>query len=263
MYTEFKNKCAEICFKVGEFQLQNFGKIAQGQIEDKGINQLVSFVDVESEKMLVAFLAELIPNCGFITEENTVESVQNKEWIWVIDPLDGTTNFLHGLPAFSISVGLLHQGTPVAGVVYAPYWGEMFTAAKNAGAFLNDQPIYVSETAALKSSLIATGFPYYQFQNMPEYLEALKELMQNTHGLRRMGSAAIDLAYTACGRFDGFYESGLSSWDIAAGVLLVQEAGGVVTDFAGGDNYLFGNTILASSKSIYPSFQSIIKKHLT
>jgi myo-inositol-1(or 4)-monophosphatase len=252
----------DICHMVGVFQLKNFRSVSADSITDKGLNQLVSFVDVESEKMLVAKLAELRPDAGFITEENTAPAAQQNQTVWIIDPLDGTTNYLHGLQIFSISIALMEHGQLAAGVVYIPALGETFSAAKGCGAFLNNKPIKVSKTKNLSESLIATGFPYHEFQQTEAYLRLLGELMRGTHGLRRMGSAAIDLAYTACGRFDGFYETGLSAWDVAAGALIVQEAGGVVTDFKKTDQYIFGKQIVAGNPSIMEALQEATQKYL-
>ena len=248
-----------ICRQAGDFQLQHFRQIGAGEISDKGLNQLVSFVDVETEKLLVAGLQQLLPQAGFVTEESTIESNRNTEYTWIIDPLDGTTNFLHGLPAWCISVALCQHGKPIIGVVFAPVWNEMFTAVKGQGAWLNQQKIEVTQTANLADTLLATGFPYYEFEYMEPFLQTLRYFMKNTHGLRRMGSAAIDLAYTACGRFDGFFELGLNAWDVAAGALLVQEAGGIVADFKGGDDYLFGKTIIASNAWVYNEFNAVIQ----
>lgn len=244
----------EACVQVGEFQLNHWNKVEEHAVSDKGLNQLVSFVDQQSEQSLVEGFQKLLPNSTFIGEEHAPENRTISEWTWIIDPLDGTTNFLHGLPVFSISVALLNHGIPVLAVVHCPALKETFSAIKNQGAFLNNSPIAVAKNSSLKNTLIATGFPYYQFEKMDEYLEVLKYLMQHTQGLRRMGSAAIDLAYTACGRFDAFFEMNLSPWDIAAGILLVEEAGGSVTDFSGEGSVLFKNQIVAASKSIYPEF---------
>ena len=252
----------DICHMVGVFQLKNLRSVSADAITDKGLNQLVSFVDVESEKMLVAKLAELRPDAGFITEENTAPAARENQTVWIIDPLDGTTNYLHGLQIFSISVALMEHGQLAAGVVYIPALGETFCAAKGCGAFLNNKPIKVSKTKNLSESLIATGFPYHEFQQTEAYLRLLGELMRGTHGLRRMGSAAIDLAYTACGRFDGFYETGLSAWDVAAGALIVQEAGGMVTDFKKTDQYIFGKQIVAGNPSIMEALQEATQKYL-
>ncbi|MFY8021100.1 MAG: inositol monophosphatase family protein [Bacteroidia bacterium] len=232
------------------------------QVETKSFNQLVSYVDKTSEEMLVHSLSNILPEAGFITEEKTISS-DEKEWMWVIDPLDGTTNFIHDLPVYSVSIGLLQNGKPKMGVVYEPNRKEMFYAWKDGGAYLNGKPINVKQNSELGKSLMATGFPYYDFKIMPQYLETLSELMKTTQGMRRMGSAAVDLAYTACGRFDGFFEYGLSPWDVAGGIVLIEEAGGIVKDFSGGDDMTFGRTILACSSAIYPEFSSVIKKHFT
>lgn len=247
--------------RAGAFQLTHFRTISPGQILDKGLNQLVSFVDVETEKMLVSGLQTMISEAGFVTEESTVDNNKDKDWVWIIDPLDGTTNFLHGLPAFCVSVALAHKGVLVLGHVFAPAWDEMFVAQKGKGATLNGAPLSCSKTPDLQSSLLATGFPYYEFEYMQLYLNALSHFMKHTHGLRRFGSAAIDLAWVAAGRFDGFFELGLHAWDVAAGVLLVQEAGGQVSDFRGGEDYLYGETIIASGTALFPEFQKQIQSH--
>ncbi len=252
----------DACRHAGEFQRTHFRSVTGDAISDKGLNQLVSFVDVESEKILVDKLRAIKPDAGFITEENTAPEKAEGQSVWIIDPLDGTTNFLHGLQVFSISIALMENGIINAGVVYAPVMEEMFCAEKGKGAFLNDKPIRVSDVDTLKSSLIATGFPYYEFQQTSAYLELLGELMKNTHGLRRMGSAAIDLAYTACGRFDGFYETGLNAWDVAAGALLVAEAGGIVSDFHQKPNHLFGKQIVAANTSVYRELQPFTLSYL-
>lgn len=248
-----------LCKQVGDFQLQHFRQVEAGAISDKGLNQLVSFVDVESEKMLVAGLRHLRPDAGFITEEETAPDEREGHAHWIIDPLDGTTNFLHGLQVYCISVALVGAGNRIElGVVHAPAMGETFSAIRGGGARLNGNPIRVSDVPRLKNSLIATGFPYYEFQKTEQYLRLLGILMRETHGLRRMGSAAIDLAYTACGRFDGFYEMGLNAWDVAAGALIVEEAGGEVSDFSGGTEYLFGKQILASNALLKQEFQQLV-----
>ena len=229
-------------------------------IEHKGLNDLVSYVDKQAEEILVSKCKEIMPEAGFITEEGT-ETTQAEEYNWIIDPLDGTTNFMHGLPAYAVSIGLIKFGIPVMGVVYEINRDEMFHAWKDGGAFCNGDPIQVSEIDSLSSSLLATGFPYYEFSQMERYLSILNHFMQNTHGLRRMGSAAVDLAYTACGRFEGFFEYNLNAWDIAAGIVLVQEAGGKVTDFSGGDNYLFGRELIAGCSGVQEDMQKTIAEH--
>lgn len=262
MPAEMLKGMEDACLLAGEFQLQHFRSVASDYISDKGLNQLVSFVDVESEKMLVERLRKIRPDAGFITEENTAPDLTENTTVWIIDPLDGTTNFLHGLQVFSISIALMENGIITAGVVYAPSMNEIFSAEKGKGAYLNNKPIHTSNTADLRSSLIATGFPYYEFQQTQAYLQLLGELMKNTHGLRRMGSAAIDLAYTACGRFDGFYETGLNAWDVAAGTLLVEEAGGRVSDFRQNSNHLFGKQIVAANPFVYKELQPMTLSYL-
>lgn len=226
-------------------------------VEVKSFNQLVSYVDKTAEEILVAGLKNIFPEAGFITEEQTIATEQ-KEWMWVIDPLDGTTNFIHALPVFSVSVGLIRNGKPVLGVVYEVNREEMFYAWHNGGAWLNGQRISVKQNTELEKSLLATGFPYYDFKVMDEYIKALKYLMTHTQGMRRMGSAAVDLAYTACGRFDGFFEYGLSPWDIAGGICLIEEAGGIVTTFDGSEDTIFSKSIIGSSKALYPQFMAVI-----
>jgi myo-inositol-1(or 4)-monophosphatase len=229
-------------------------------IEVKSLNQLVSYVDKEAEMILVKGLSILMPESGFITEEETVEKSQ-AEYIWIIDPLDGTTNFAHKLPVFSVSVALQRNGQSVLGFVYDICNDEMFSAYEGGSAYLNGKPIRVSSVPSLDKSLLATGFPYYDFKQMPEYLETLKHFMKHTHGLRRMGSAAIDLAYTACGRFDGFFEYGLQPWDVAGGTFILKQAGGVVSDFEGGNDYIFGKTIVGSNAHLYQEFLEVLQSY--
>lgn len=243
--------------QVGEFQIVKQGKLKELSIHDKGLNQLVSEVDVESEKQLVNICKMLCPGAGFVTEENTEKESKNGLH-WIIDPLDGTTNYLHGLNVYSISIALYINHDALLGIVHCPALNQTFTAIKNQGAFVNQKPLKVSAVSTLKQSLIATGFPYYTFEGMQNYLQLLEYLMKNTHGLRRMGSAAIDLAYTAAGMFEAFYETNLNAWDVAAGALIVEEAGGSVTEFNGNNNYIFGKNILASNTAIHQEITSAI-----
>jgi len=235
-------------------------KFNEDSVEIKSFNQLVSYVDKTAEEILVKGLQHILPEAGFITEEQTIVTTQ-QEWMWVIDPLDGTTNFVHGVPVFSISVGLLKNGIPVSGVVFELNRNEMFSAFENGGAFMNNEKIHVSKKQKLEDCLLATGFPYYDYTIMLQYLNVLHELMKGTRGMRRLGSAAVDLAYVACGRFDGFFEYGLNAWDVTGGALIVKEAGGIVTDFKGGNDYLFGKAIIASTPEILNEFSSIIQKN--
>ena len=234
---------------VGSFILAESGKIKNEQIETKSLNSLVTFVDKTAEVMLVKALKEILPESVFITEENTIGQ-EKGIYQWIIDPLDGTTNFISGIPIFSISVALRKHEEIIMGIVYEINRDELFSAILNQGAFLNGKKIQVTTNTALENTLIATGFPYYDFKNLDTYMETLRFLMQNTRGVRRLGSAAVDLCYTACGRFDAFFEYSLSPWDIAAGGLIVSEAGGIVSDFSGGTNWLFGKEIIAGNSAI-------------
>ena len=238
----------EIVRKASAFIQQEAALFSRDRIEYKDLNNLVSYVDKEAEKLLVASLSELLPEASFITEEGTTGQEPDPTALnWIIDPLDGTTNFIHGIPVYCVSVGLARGKELLVGVIHQPNLDEMFYGWQGGGAWCNGKRIYVSKTPLLQESLIATGFPYYKFEKQKRYMYILELLMQKTHGIRRMGAAAVDLAYVAAGRFDGFYEYNLNSWDMAAGVLLIKEAGGTVTDFNGGDNYLFGGDIIAGS----------------
>lgn len=236
---------------VGQYLLQERQNFDRGVVEFKGINDLVSYVDKQAEVQLVAGLKALLPGSAFITEEGTEGSLDWNELdpqtpYWIIDPLDGTTNFVHGLPIFAISIGLLLNGKLILGCVHDPNRNECFYAWEHGGAWCNDQRIHVSPITELKGCLLATGFPYFNFKGLPKYLNTIHDFMQKCHGLRRMGSAAIDLAYVASGRFEGFFEYNLNPWDVAGGMVLVREAGGVVSDFSGADNALFGREIVAA-----------------
>lgn len=245
--------------KAGGFIREESKKFSASSIEHKGFNDLVSYVDKEAESMIVAELSVLLPEAGFIAEEGTSDK-KGEQYNWVIDPLDGTTNFIHGLPVYAVSIALMQENEVVLGVVYEINRDECFFAVKNGGAYCNAQKISVSAAPTLSKSLIATGFPYYNFEQMPKYLSILNELMQKSHGLRRMGSAAVDLAYVACGRFEGFFEYNLNAWDVAAGILIVQEAGGKVTDFSGGNDAVFGRELVSSNNHIHHELLTEIKK---
>lgn len=256
---DITKEVVKLSIKCGAFIQKEAETFTYSKVEIKGKNDLVSYVDKEAERMMVTRLKEILPEAGFITEEGTVKEDDN-EYKWIIDPLDGTTNFIHGLPIYSTSIALTKGKEIMVGVVLDIGRNDCFHAYKNGGAFCNDQPIKCSELPTLSDSLLATGFPYYDFERMSEYLTILNELMKNAHGLRRLGSAAIDLVYVGLGRFEGYFEYNLNAWDIAAGSLIVQEAGGTVSDFSGGDNFLFGREILAANR-IHPEILDIIKKH--
>lgn len=229
--------------------------------ESKGLNDFVSYVDRGSEELLVNLLGDILPEAGFITEEGTSEK-KGIRYCWVIDPLDGTTNFIHGLHPYAISIGLMEHDEVIAGVVYEVSGKEVFTAWKGGGAWLNGNRIHVSNTEELSGSLVATGFPYSHFEKLPGYLNLLNHFLQNTHGVRRLGSASIDLAYVACGIFDLFYEYDLHLWDVAAGMLLVREAGGMAGDFAGNMHKITGEEIIATNGKIFSEVVDIVGKFM-
>lgn len=229
-------------------------------IEYKGLNDLVSYVDKNAEKQLVRNLSKLLPGSGFITEEDTVNTL-GKTYTWIIDPLDGTTNFIHGIPTYSVSIALYEENKPVIGVVYEINRGEMFFTFKGGAAYLNNKEIHVSKNDNLSQSLLATGFPYYQFDKQPQYMQLFTEMMQKCHGLRRIGSAAVDLAYVACGRFDAYFEYNLNAYDVAAGAYLVQQAGGSVMNFSGGKEFLEKREMLATNGLVTEEILLTIKKY--
>ena len=225
-------------------------------VEIKGLNDLVSYVDKTSEKIIVKNLKLLKPEAGFIVEENT--ETERREFNWIVDPLDGTTNFVHGIPCYAVSIALEFKNEIIAGVVYEVSRDECFYAEKWGGAFLNCKPIQVSSRQTLSESLIATGFPIYNFTRLDNYLLALTYFMKNTHGVRRIGAAAADLCYLACGRVDAFFEYNLNAWDVAAGALIVTEAGGTVRDFKGGKDWLFGKEISCTNTALDVAFNKVV-----
>jgi myo-inositol-1(or 4)-monophosphatase len=253
------NQTAETVLEAGEYIRK--AKINQSDIEVKSLNSLVTYVDKTSEKILVEGLSKILKEAGFITEEETIVQ-EKKEYNWIIDPLDGTTNFIHQLPCYSISVALNKGEKNILGIVYEINQDECFTAHIETTSKLNQKEIKVSSTKDLEDSLIGTGFPYDDFSQQENYLKILGSLLKKTRGARRFGSAAVDLAYTACGRFDAYYENNLNSWDVAAGALIVKQAGGIVSDFNNQDNYIFGKQILAGNKHIHPKVFSEIKNFI-
>lgn len=229
------------------------------RVEFKGNNDLVSHVDQKAQQMLVEKLSGLLPGSGFLTEEDITED-EIRQYTWVIDPLDGTTNYVHGLPVFSVSVSLKQEDRIVLGAIAEPNLNEVFTAFLGGGARLNGKPIRTSVTSALKDALLATGFPYYDYSRLESYLELLKQFILSTRGVRRFGSAAVDLAYTAVGRFDGFYEYGLNEWDVSAGALILTEAGGKVSCWNDSPQFVETKTILATNSHLHWEMLREIKK---
>jgi len=259
--SELTARVTDVARNAGSFILSERERFTSGMVEVKGRNDFVSHVDKGAEKIIVEQLKHLLPEATFIAEEGT-EQRSKARYCWVIDPLDGTTNFIHGMPFFAVSIALMDGDTPIVGVVYELNRDEMFTAWKDGGAWLNGSAMAVSQTADIASSLIGTGFPYYDYHLLDQYLALFKHLMQFSRGLRRPGSAATDLAYVACGRFDAFYEYSLSPWDVAAGILLVQEAGGLISDFKRGSDYLFGKEIIACNPHVMEEMQTLVEQFM-
>lgn len=253
-------KALPIVQSTGDFIRREVGKVSSEAIEEKSLNSLVSYVDKMAEQQLVIGLSQLLPNATFLTEEDTVAN-QESALQWIIDPLDGTTNFLHQLPCFAVSVGLRADDELVLGIVLEVNREECFYAWKGGGAFLNGRKISVSKTPALSEALLATGFPYHAHEHLPPFLKAFDHFTRHSRGLRRWGAAAVDLAFVACGRFDAFFEYGLSPWDIAAGALIVKEAGGVVTNFHGTDDYLFRGDVVAGTPAVAKAVQEVVGRY--
>jgi len=254
------NSVIDISKQAGSFIREQRKTFSADKIELKGLNDLVSYVDKTAEEIIVKALVEVLPEAGFITEEKTINKT-GERYNWIIDPLDGTTNFIHGLPVYSVSIALQEYDELVLGVVYEVNMDECFYAWKGSPAFLNGSIIKTSNTPTIAQSLLATGFPYYDFTKQAAYISLFTELMKSCHGLRRVGSAAVDLAYTACGRFDAFYEYNLNPWDVAAGVLIVRQAGGQVVNFNGGDEVLQSRELLATNGKITEEMLGAIKKY--
>jgi len=255
--TELCQQVITIAKNAGAFIRTEADSFDRSKIEHKGLNDMVSYVDKQAEQIIVEGLQKLMPDSGFITEEGTVQE-KHAVYNWVIDPLDGTTNFIHGVPVFCVSIGLVKHDEAVLGVVYEINKDECFYATKGNGAFLNNKPISVTDIPELAGSLMVTGYPYTDFGRLPDYLQMLGDFMGKSHGVRRLGSAAADLAYVACGRFEGFFEYNLKPWDVAAGVVIVREAGGRVTDFRGEGEPIFGKELLATNTLIHDETSRLI-----
>jgi len=256
----FCREVNNLVLETGEFIRDESHHFSMSKVEKKGKNDLVSYVDKEAERKLVQGLLKLIPESGFITEEGTIQKTGEK-YNWIIDPLDGTTNFIHGLPVYSISIALQEYDELVLGIVYEINRNELFYSWKGGGVFLNDHEIKVSPCNTLSNSLIATGFPYTDFDMVESYLNLLKVMMKDSQGIRRMGSAAVDMAYVACGRFEGYFEFNINSWDIAGGMFLVRQAGGRVTNFSGKSEVFNTRQMVATNGHIHDDLLNHILLH--
>ncbi len=261
---DYGKLCSEVVViakETGSYIRGYLNQIAENQIQKKGKQNFVTFVDKGAEERIVKSLSALLPEAGFITEEGTTTKT-GENYIWVIDPLDGTTNFIHGAPPVSVSIALLENDQPVIGVVYELFMDECFYAWKGSRAYLNDSEIKVSSVEKTSDALIATGFPFHNFDRIEPYMESLKYFFTHSHGVRRIGSAAADLSYVACGRYDAFYEYNLNPWDVAAGALIIEQAGGKVSDFKGNSGFLFNREIVASNARVFDDFLTHVSRFM-
>ncbi len=229
------------------------------KVNTKNPNDFVTEVDHASERVIIDTLLEAYPGHGILAEESgRAHGAKDSEYLWIIDPLDGTTNFIHGLPTYAVSIGLAYRGQMQQAVVYDPARNDLFFASKGRGAFLNDRRLRVSKRVRLSDSLIGTGFPFRKGDNFKRYVKMLEELMPQCAGLRRPGAAALDLCYVAAGWYDGFFETGLQPWDVAAGALMVSEAGGLIGNFSGDADYLFQREVVAGNPKIFGQLVRIL-----
>lgn len=258
LFDQFLKTAVSAARLAGDIIIRNLGHLSTADIQTKQAFDFVTNVDRWSEAVIMQTIREKFPHHRFLTEE-TLKQEDIGDYRWIIDPLDGTTNYIHGYPMFSVSIALEYKSQMIIGVVFDPLKEELFHALKGKGAFLNNRQIHVSETALLERSLIATGFPFRAKEMTDLYLTAFKRIFEGVSDIRRAGSAAIDLAYVAAGRFEGFFELRLSPWDIAAGSLLIEEAGGVITDFGGGSSYLSRGNVVAGNKDVHPEILKKIK----
>jgi len=256
-YRSITERVIELSKKVASYIEKESLDFSLDTVETKSKNDFVSYVDQEAERQIVKVLKEIMPEAGFVTEEGTAVE-HGEDYLWIIDPLDGTTNFIHASTPYAISIALTYKQEPVVGVIYEITRNEIFYAWKGSKAYLNGKEIQVSRTDKLSEALIVCGRPHHYMDRYPELLNSVDYFMKNTHGLRLSGSAASDLAYVACGRYDGRFEFNLKPWDIAAGVLIIQQAGGFISDFKGGNDYFKNGSVLASNKGIFEEFKTVI-----
>jgi myo-inositol-1(or 4)-monophosphatase len=243
--------------RAGRIINQAAGNLDVLTVRHKSLNDLVSEVDRASEAAIIETIHGAYPEHAILAEESGATG--KSDYLWIIDPLDGTTNFIHGFPQYCVSVAVQHRGATVHGVIYDPTRNELFTASKGSGAFLDDRRIRVGKCAQLGDALVGTGFPFKELSRIDAYVRQMKAVMQGSAGIRRAGAAALDLAYVAAGRLDAFWEMGLAPWDMAAGALMIQEAGGLVGDLAGEAGYLASGDIAAATPKVFPQLLAALK----
>ena len=251
-------KVIELTYEVGKFISSERESFSSSKVETKGLHDFVSYVDKQAEIKLVNGLKGILPGSGFITEEKTAGN-SNEDYIWIIDPLDGTTNFIHNVAPHSISIALQFKNKTILGVIYELVGDEMFYSWDGTPVFCNKKEISVTSSQHISDGLVATGFHINDFEKLHNHLKVVEQVVKLSHGIRRHGSAATDLAYVAMGRFDAFFEYGLSVWDVAAGAFLVEQANGKVTDYSGNDNYMFGGEILVGTPNVHEELLEILK----
>ncbi len=242
----------------GDHIVKYVDRIEEMTVSSKGRNDFVTEIDKQAEAIIIDIIRKAYPDHGILAEESGKHT--GNEYQWVVDPLDGTTNFLHGFPQFAVSIALKHKGILEHGVIYDPLRQELFTASKGGGAYLDKKRIRVSKQKSLKGALLGTGFPFREADNLEIYLETFRQLFPVAAGIRRAGAAALDLAYVACGRLDGFWEFGLSEWDIAAGALLIHEAGGLVSAINEESDYLEVGNIIAGNLKVHDEMRSLLRE---
>lgn len=257
-YREICLKVCDIAREAGEYIAGERKVFSHDKVQFKGEQNLVSYVDKEAERMIVSQLNKLIYGTGYITEEGTATHA-NEYLKWIIDPLDGTTNFIHGLPPYCVSIALMEGDEIVIGVVYEVTLKEIFYAWRGSPAYHNGYIANVSQITELKHSLIAVGFSHKSITGIDGFLDTMAYFQKNTNGIRRLGSATADIVYVACGRFDGFFQANLAPWDIAAGAFIAKAAGAMVTDYKGGDDWLFGERLIVSNPCIYGDILDKVK----
>jgi myo-inositol-1(or 4)-monophosphatase len=259
--TSARDAAINAALRAGRVIRQHAGTVHQEVVREKGIHDLVTVVDEQVQQQIVEDLHAALPEAAILAEEGDEHSREATDtaWRWIVDPIDGTTNFAHGVPPYAVSIALEYDGRIVVGVVYDAARDDLFTAIRGEGAYANGVRMMVSRRDALNDCLLTTGFPYRSFGHIDAYLEVLEGFFQTTRGIRRPGVASVDLAYVAWGRFDAFFETGLSPWDVAAGMLLVEEAGGVVTDYTDGPSPVFARQILASNGLIHPDMLEALR----
>ena len=260
MYKEWLIVCKEAAFAAGDMIVENFNQISRKDVQKKGKNDFVTWVDEKSESIIARILKKNFPSYLIMAEEGGSEG-DDSDYLWVVDPLDGTTNFIQGIPHFAISIALLKDKKPIFGLIYQPIIKEIFYGCRGEGSFLNGQPIKVSSTEFAGEAFGATGFPFRTHSQLGTYMDTFKDLFKLTKGMRRIGAAALDLAYVACGRFDFFWEAYLQPWDFLAGLTIIEEAGGMVTDFTEKPLTITSSHVIAANPHLYKKCLPIIRKH--